>query len=102
MASEAKTNPNSTNTSNVESSTQRAKKPMILMMDVVVLLSASVSHDILPAPIVSNFPHIHLQLGSKLDDANCLVVRCVVDMTVALSTGNFLSQQSRSAIPIAS
>jgi hypothetical protein len=43
------------------------KKPMILMVDIVALLSATASCDILPAPIVSNFPHIRLQLGSDLD-----------------------------------
>jgi hypothetical protein len=43
------------------------KKPMILMVDIVVLLLATASCDILPALIVSNFQHIRLQLGSDLD-----------------------------------
>ncbi len=65
------------------------KKPMILIFDVVVLSSATASRSILPAPIVSNFPHIHLQLGTDLDCPNCPIVQCVVDTAVALSTRNF-------------
>jgi hypothetical protein len=65
------------------------KKPMILIFDVVVLSSATASRSILPAPIVSNFPHIHLQLGTDLDCPNCPIVQCVVDTAAALSTGNF-------------
>ena len=65
------------------------KKPMILVADVVVLSSASPTCNILPAPIVSNFPHIHLQFGTELGCANCPVIRCVVDTAAALSTGNF-------------
>ena len=65
------------------------KKPMIFVADVIVLSSATNSRDILPAPIVSNFPHIHLQLGTDLGCANCPIVRCVLDTAAALSTGNF-------------
>jgi hypothetical protein len=65
------------------------KKPMILVANVVVLSSASHTWDILPAPIVSNFPHIHLQLGTDLGCANCPVIRCVIDTAAALSTGSF-------------
>ena len=65
------------------------KKPMIFVADVIVLSSATNSRDILPAPIVSNFPHIHLQLGTDLGCANCPIVRCILDTAAALSTGNF-------------
>jgi len=66
------------------------KKPMIFVADVVVLSSSSASaRDILPAPIVSNFPHILLQFGTDLGCSNCPVVRCVLDTAAALSTGNF-------------
>ncbi len=61
----------------------------ILVVDVVVLSSATPTRDILPAPIVSNFSHIHLQLGTELGCSNCPVIRCVVDTVAALSTGNF-------------
>jgi len=68
-----------------------AKKPhmTILVVDIAVLSSASPLKSILPAPIVTNFPHIHLQLGSTLDDPACPVIRCVVNTAAALTTGNF-------------
>jgi hypothetical protein len=72
-----------------DSSTPRRKKPMILIADIVVLSATTATRSILPAPIVSNFPHIQLQLGSALDDPNCPVVHCVVATAAALSTGNF-------------
>jgi hypothetical protein len=62
---------------------------MILVINVSVLLSASPSKNILPAPIVTNFPHTHIQLGSKLDDTSCPVLCCIVDTAAALTTGNF-------------
>jgi hypothetical protein len=68
-----------------------AKKPhmTILVVDIAVLSSASPLKSILPALIITNFPHIHLQLGSTLDDPACPVIRCVVDNAAALTTGNF-------------
>jgi hypothetical protein len=68
-----------------------AKKPhmTILVVDIAVLSSASPLKSILPAPIVTNFPHIHLQMGSTLDDPACPVIRCVVDTAAAFTTGNF-------------
>ncbi len=62
---------------------------MILMVVFVVLSTATASCSILLAPMVSNLPHIHLQLGSNLDYPNCPVMQCIVDMAAALSTGNF-------------
>jgi hypothetical protein len=82
-------NDGDTTPSKADSGGSHTKKPVILMVDIVVLLSATASRDILPAPIVSNFPHICLQLGSDLDCPNCPVVHCVMDTAVALSTGNF-------------
>jgi hypothetical protein len=72
-----------------DSSTPQRKKPMILIADIVVLSAATATRGILPAPIMSNFLHIQLQLGSALDDPDCPVVHCVVDTAAALSTGNF-------------
>ena len=43
----------------------------------------------MPTPIMFNFPHIRLQLGSTIDCADCPVVRCVVDTAATLTTGNF-------------
>ncbi len=62
------------------------KKPIIFVADVVVLSSTSGSCDILPAPIVSNFPHILLQFGTEMGCSNCPVVRCILDTAAALST----------------
>jgi hypothetical protein len=59
------------------------------MVGIVVLSSATASRDILPAPIVSNFPLIHLQLGTDLDCPNCPIMHYVFDTAAALSTGNF-------------
>ena len=65
------------------------KVPRILIADIAVLSSASDTKGILPAPIVSNFPHIQLQIGSSDEGADCPVIRCVVDTAAALTTGNF-------------
>jgi hypothetical protein len=85
------TNEASTITTDSSTRPPAAKKPhlTILVIDIAVLSSASPSKSILPAPIVTNFPHIHLQLGSTLDDPACPVIRCVVDTAAALTTGNF-------------
>ena len=66
-----------------------AKIPRILIADIIVLSAATPTKGILPAPIVSNFPHIQLQLGSTDEGADCPVLRCVVDTAAALTTGNF-------------
>jgi hypothetical protein len=50
-----------------------SKQPLIFIINVKVLSLANVTHDILLVPIVSNFPHIHLQLGSMLDCHDCPV-----------------------------
>ncbi len=68
-----------------------AKKPpmTILVINLLVLLLASLLKNILLAPIVTNFPHIHIQLGLELDDPSCPVLCCVMDTATALTTGNF-------------
>ncbi len=71
------------------SSAPNSKKPLIFMIDVPVLSTVSPSRNILPAPIVSNLPHIRLQLGSTLDCPDCPILRCVVDTAAALATRNF-------------
>jgi hypothetical protein len=80
----------STITADSSCRTSPAKKQnmTILVVDIAVLSFASPSKSILPAPIVTNFPHIHLQLGCTLDDPSCPVLRCVVDTAAALTTGN--------------
>ncbi len=66
-----------------------SKKPLIFVVDIKVLSLANISRDILLAPIISNFPHICLQLMSTLDCPDCSVLHCVVDTATALMTGNF-------------
>jgi hypothetical protein len=58
----------------------------IIIIDVLVLSSASHTTSILLAPIVTSFPHIHLQLGTKLDCPRFPDLRCVVNTATALST----------------
>jgi hypothetical protein len=72
-----------------KSSRDSPRKPIIYVVDVLVLFLSSPSHTIMPAPIMSNFPHIRLQLRSTLDCADCPVLHCVVDTAAALTTGNF-------------
>jgi hypothetical protein len=72
-----------------DSPPSKQAKMTIHVIDVSVLTSASHNKSILPAPIVTNFPHIHLQLGTKLDCPKCPLLHCVVDTAAALTTGNF-------------
>ncbi len=72
-----------------DSPPSKQAKMTILVVDVLVLSSAGHNKSILPAPIVTSFPHIHLQLGTKLDCPKCPLLRCVVDTAAALMTGNF-------------
>ncbi len=65
------------------------KKPLIFIIGVLVLSAPSPSRNILPVPIVFNFPPICLPLGSTLDCLNCPILRCVVDTAAALMMGNF-------------
>jgi hypothetical protein len=64
-----------------------SKKPLIFI-NVPVLSAPSPSRNILPVPIVSNFPHICLQLEATLDCPDCPILRCVVDTAAALTTGD--------------
>jgi hypothetical protein len=72
-----------------KNSPTKQAKMTILVVDLLVLSSASHNKSILLAPIVTNFHHIHLQLGTALDCPKCTVLRCVVDTAPALTTGNF-------------
>ncbi len=62
---------------------------MIMVINVSLLLSTSSLKNILPASNLTNFPHIHIQLGSNLDNPSCLVLCCIINTAVALTTGNF-------------
>ncbi len=43
----------------------------------------------LPVSIQSIMPHIHLQLGTDMNNNGCPSIRCVVDTAAALCTGNY-------------
>jgi hypothetical protein len=67
------TNEASTITADSSMRSPPAKKAnmTILVIDVLVLLSTSLLKNILPEPIIINFPHTHIQLGSKLGNPSC-------------------------------
>jgi hypothetical protein len=56
---------------------------------VVQVLSAPPAHRILPIPVQAAFLHLTIQLGLTLGCNNCPAIRCVIDTTAALTTGNF-------------
>jgi hypothetical protein len=93
LASMQPRTPQANQASKGDDSVAPCKEPIIFVADVVVLSSMSGSRDILPAPIVSNFPHILLQFGTKMGCSNCPVVRFILDTAAALSTGTFISLQ---------
>jgi hypothetical protein len=72
-------------------STSRPWTPNLLIFvdDVSVLSTATANKELLLAPIMTNFPYIHLKLGTDLDNESCPEVRAIVDTPAALSTGNF-------------
>jgi hypothetical protein len=78
-----------TNNSAKSGGAKTPTKPLIFIANVQVLSLANLSKDILPAPIVSNPPHILLKFGTLLNDPDCPSVRCLVDTGAALTTGNF-------------
>ena len=72
-----------------------ANSPVVYMLTVPaweapqVFAATSVPHRrTLPVPISPAFPHIILELGSQLGDANNPAIHAVVDTAAALTTGN--------------
>jgi hypothetical protein len=72
-----------------DSPPSKQAKMTFLVVNVLVLSSASHNKSILLPPIMTNFPHIHLQLGTKLDCPKCPLLRCVINTAAMLTTGNF-------------
>jgi hypothetical protein len=62
---------------------------LIFVVDVSVLLTATANKELLLAPIMTNFPHIRLKLGTDLDNESCPEIRTIFCTAAALSTGNF-------------
>jgi hypothetical protein len=54
-----------------------------------VLLTTTANKELLPVPILTNFPHICLNLGTNLENESCPEVHAIVDTAAALSMGNF-------------
>jgi hypothetical protein len=52
-------------------------------------LNTDIHHPVLPVSIQSVIPHIHLQLGTNLNDSGCPSIHCIVDTAAALCTGNY-------------
>jgi hypothetical protein len=71
-----------------------ARSPVVYMLTVPAweapqVLAANVPHHhTLPVPIQSAFPHIILELGSQLGDANNPAIHAFVDTAAALTAGN--------------
>ncbi len=64
-------------------------KPIIFVIDVLVLSTVVPPHDFLPAPIDTNLPYIKLKLGSNTNTANNPVLHCIIDTAATLTTSNF-------------
>jgi hypothetical protein len=62
---------------------------LIFVIDVAILLTSTSNKELLPAPIVTNFPHIRLKLGCDIEDESCPEVCAIVNTVAAISTGNF-------------
>jgi hypothetical protein len=62
---------------------------LIFVVDVSVLLTLTGNKELLPAPIMTNFPHICLKLGTDSDNEFCPEVCASIDIAGAISTGNF-------------
>jgi hypothetical protein len=73
------------------STTDRPRTPnsLIFVIDVAILLTLTYNKELLPALIVTNFPHIRLKLGCDIKDKSCPEVRAIVDTAAAISTSNF-------------
>jgi hypothetical protein len=75
--------------SNVSTLRIRTPNLLIFVVDMSVLLTATANKELFPAPIMTNFPHICLKLGTNLVNESCPEIRAIVDTVAALSTGNF-------------
>jgi hypothetical protein len=62
---------------------------LIVFVDVSMLSTTTANKELLLAPIMANFSHICLKLGTHLDNESCPEVCAIVDTAAALSTGNF-------------
>lgn len=61
--------------------------PQIFILNAVFSTLTVNSRPVLPVPIQSNFPHMNLQLGTDLDNADCPRISVVIDTAASLTTG---------------
>jgi hypothetical protein len=52
-------------------------------------LNTDIHCPVLPVSIQSIMPHIHLQLGTDLNNSGCPSICCIMDTAAALCTGNY-------------
>jgi hypothetical protein len=52
-------------------------------------LNTDIHRPVLPVSIQSIMPHIHLQLGTNLNNNGCPSICCVADTATALCTSNY-------------
>jgi hypothetical protein len=74
--------------SNASTPGPRTPNLLVFVVDVFVLSTMTANKELLPAHIMTNCPHICLQLGTNLDKESCAEVCAIIDTTAAL-TGNF-------------
>ncbi len=60
--------------------------PQMFLCSVFSSMSIN-SKPVLPIPIQSNFPHIAIQFGLELNDADCPCIHAVIDTAASLTTG---------------
>lgn len=66
--------------------TGNPKKAVVLIADVLAVNS---TREILPVPIQSNLPHIHLKVGPPESEHDPIELSCLLDSAASLTNGNF-------------
>jgi hypothetical protein len=62
---------------------------LIFVVDLAILLTLTSNKELLPTPIVTNFPHIQLKLGCDINNESCPEVCTIINTAAAISTSNF-------------
>jgi hypothetical protein len=61
----------------------------IIMVDVPIFAATTPLKPQMSISIQSTLPHIAIKFGQDLDDSNCPMIHCALDMCAALTTGSF-------------
>jgi hypothetical protein len=67
--------------------TTNSKSPVVLVANVLSIKPAN--RELLPVPIQSCLPHIHLKVGPAECDKNPVEISCLVDSAASLTNSNF-------------